>query len=94
RMGSLPLLPAGLTDDEDIKVMLKGSFLWKIKSRRRKKERFYRLQEDGLTILSESCFKRARSKQISPQIFVLLNSPYVTCALLVLRHPEETQPIG
>nr|XP_005282916.1 1-phosphatidylinositol 4,5-bisphosphate phosphodiesterase delta-3 isoform X2 [Chrysemys picta bellii] len=54
----------GLTDDEDIKVMLKGSFLWKIKSRRRKKERFYRLQEDGLTILSERCFKRARSKQI------------------------------
>uniref|UniRef100_A0A674JTX5 Phosphoinositide phospholipase C n=1 Tax=Terrapene triunguis TaxID=2587831 RepID=A0A674JTX5_9SAUR len=63
-MGSSPLLPAGLTDDEDIKVMLKGSFLWKIKSRRRKKERFYRLQEDGLTILSERCFKRARSKQI------------------------------
>ncbi|XP_043359181.1 1-phosphatidylinositol 4,5-bisphosphate phosphodiesterase delta-3 isoform X2 [Dermochelys coriacea] len=57
---------SGLTDDEDIKVMLKGSFLWKIKSRRRKKERFYRLQEDGLTILSESCFKRARSKQIFP----------------------------
>ncbi|XP_073182343.1 1-phosphatidylinositol 4,5-bisphosphate phosphodiesterase delta-3 isoform X1 [Lepidochelys kempii] len=56
----------GLTDDEDIKVMLKGSFLWKIKSRRRKTERFYRLQEDGLTILSESCFKRARSKQIFP----------------------------
>ncbi|CAM4632748.1 unnamed protein product, partial [Lepidochelys kempii] len=55
---------SGLTDDEDIKVMLKGSFLWKIKSRRRKTERFYRLQEDGLTILSESCFKRARSKQI------------------------------
>ncbi|XP_030397429.1 1-phosphatidylinositol 4,5-bisphosphate phosphodiesterase delta-3 [Gopherus evgoodei] len=54
----------GLTDDEDIKVMLNGSFLWKIKSRRRKKERFYRLQEDGLTILSERCFKRARSKQI------------------------------
>ncbi|XP_039360258.1 1-phosphatidylinositol 4,5-bisphosphate phosphodiesterase delta-3 [Mauremys reevesii] len=54
----------GLTDDEDIKVMLNGSFLWKIKSRKRKKERFYRLQEDGLTILSERCFKRARSKQI------------------------------
>ncbi|CAM5178427.1 unnamed protein product, partial [Eretmochelys imbricata] len=70
-MGSFPLLPAGLTDDEDIKVMLKGSFLWKIKSRRRKTERFYRLQEDGLTILSESCFKRARSKQICKGVSAL-----------------------
>uniref|UniRef100_A0A8C4YMP3 Phosphoinositide phospholipase C n=1 Tax=Gopherus evgoodei TaxID=1825980 RepID=A0A8C4YMP3_9SAUR len=53
------LVLGGEQDDEDIKVMLNGSFLWKIKSRRRKKERFYRLQEDGLTILSERCFKRA-----------------------------------
>ncbi|XP_074835087.1 1-phosphatidylinositol 4,5-bisphosphate phosphodiesterase delta-3 isoform X5 [Carettochelys insculpta] len=54
----------GLTEDEDIKAMLKGSLLWKIKSRRWQKQRLYRLQEDGLTIWFESRFKRPRSKQI------------------------------
>uniref|UniRef100_A0A8C8VKE1 Phosphoinositide phospholipase C n=1 Tax=Pelusios castaneus TaxID=367368 RepID=A0A8C8VKE1_9SAUR len=44
--------------------MLKGSLLWKIKSRRRQKERLYRLQEDGMTVWFESRFQRARSKQI------------------------------
>uniref|UniRef100_A0A8B9PNB2 Phosphoinositide phospholipase C n=1 Tax=Apteryx owenii TaxID=8824 RepID=A0A8B9PNB2_APTOW len=55
---------AGLTDDEDIKLMLKGSLLWKIKSPRRAKERLYRLQEDGMTIWFERRFRHARSKQI------------------------------
>ncbi|XP_067168311.1 1-phosphatidylinositol 4,5-bisphosphate phosphodiesterase delta-3 isoform X2 [Apteryx mantelli] len=54
----------GLTDDEDIKLMLKGSLLWKIKSPRRAKERLYRLQEDGMTIWFERRFRHARSKQI------------------------------
>ncbi|XP_067412349.1 1-phosphatidylinositol 4,5-bisphosphate phosphodiesterase delta-3 [Emydura macquarii macquarii] len=54
----------GLTDDEDVKVMLRGSLLWKIKSHRRQKERLYRLQEDGMAIWFESRFQRARSKQI------------------------------
>ncbi|XP_019379079.1 PREDICTED: 1-phosphatidylinositol 4,5-bisphosphate phosphodiesterase delta-3 isoform X1 [Gavialis gangeticus] len=54
----------GLTEDEDIKVMLKGSLLWKIKSRKGQKERLYRLQEDGMTIWFERRFQRAHSKQI------------------------------
>ncbi|NWJ04246.1 PLCD3 phosphodiesterase, partial [Crypturellus undulatus] len=52
-----------LTDDEDIKLMLKGSLLWKIKAPRAK-ERLYRLQEDGLTIWFERRFRHARSKHI------------------------------
>ncbi|XP_075767532.1 1-phosphatidylinositol 4,5-bisphosphate phosphodiesterase delta-3 isoform X2 [Pelodiscus sinensis] len=59
-----PLRKMGLADDEDIKVMLKGSLLWKIKSQRRQKERLYRLQEDGLTVWFERRFQRARSKPI------------------------------
>nr|XP_009683662.1 PREDICTED: 1-phosphatidylinositol 4,5-bisphosphate phosphodiesterase delta-3 [Struthio camelus australis] len=54
----------GLMDDEDIKLMLKGSLLWKIKSPRRAKERLYRLQEDGMTIWFERRFRRPHSKQI------------------------------
>ncbi|NXA56026.1 PLCD3 phosphodiesterase, partial [Nothocercus julius] len=52
-----------LTDDEDIKLMLKGSLLWKIKAPRAK-ERLYRLQEDGMTIWFERRFQHARSKHI------------------------------
>uniref|UniRef100_A0A8B9S8G4 Phosphoinositide phospholipase C n=1 Tax=Apteryx owenii TaxID=8824 RepID=A0A8B9S8G4_APTOW len=58
-------LGAGRTAlSRDIKLMLKGSLLWKIKSPRRAKERLYRLQEDGMTIWFERRFRHARSKQI------------------------------
>ncbi|XP_062451418.1 1-phosphatidylinositol 4,5-bisphosphate phosphodiesterase delta-3 [Rhea pennata] len=63
RLGSA-LEKMGLMDDEDIKHMLKGSLLWKIKSSRRAKERLYRLLEDGMTIWFERRFRRAHSKQI------------------------------
>uniref|UniRef100_A0A8B9IM37 Phosphoinositide phospholipase C n=1 Tax=Anser cygnoides TaxID=8845 RepID=A0A8B9IM37_ANSCY len=53
----------GLTEDEDIQLMLRGSLLRKIKSRRAK-ERLYRLQEDGMTVWFERRFRRAPSKQI------------------------------
>ncbi|XP_054849577.1 1-phosphatidylinositol 4,5-bisphosphate phosphodiesterase delta-3 [Eublepharis macularius] len=54
----------GLTDDEDIKVMLKGSLLWKIKGRQQQKQRLHRLQEDGMTIWFETRFKRGHSKHV------------------------------
>uniref|UniRef100_A0A8C3CM46 Phosphoinositide phospholipase C n=1 Tax=Cairina moschata TaxID=8855 RepID=A0A8C3CM46_CAIMO len=59
--GAGPL--AGLTEDEDIQLMLRGSLLRKVKSRRAK-ERLYRLQEDGMTVWFERRFRRAPSKQI------------------------------
>lgn len=40
----------GFQDDPDIKVMLKGSTLRKVKSSSWKKRRFFRLLEDGLTL--------------------------------------------
>uniref|UniRef100_A0ABM5GRH3 Phosphoinositide phospholipase C n=1 Tax=Pogona vitticeps TaxID=103695 RepID=A0ABM5GRH3_9SAUR len=54
----------GLTDDEDIKVMLRGSYFWKVKSHRPQKQRLYRLQEDGMTIWFETRFKKAYSKHL------------------------------
>ncbi|KAL8175627.1 UNVERIFIED_CONTAM: hypothetical protein K2H54_000776 [Gekko kuhli] len=56
--------PPGLTDDEDIKVLLKGSLLWKIKGRQQQKQRLHRLQEDGMTVWFETRFKRAHSKHV------------------------------
>ncbi|XP_048373547.1 1-phosphatidylinositol 4,5-bisphosphate phosphodiesterase delta-3 isoform X2 [Sphaerodactylus townsendi] len=54
----------GLTDDEDIKVLLKGSLLWKIKGRQQQKQRLHRLQNDGMNIWFETRFKRAHSKHV------------------------------
>ncbi|XP_053116718.1 1-phosphatidylinositol 4,5-bisphosphate phosphodiesterase delta-3 isoform X3 [Hemicordylus capensis] len=53
-----------LTEDEDIKMMLKGSLFWKIKGHRQQKQRLYRLQEDGMTIWFETRFKRAHSRHV------------------------------
>ncbi|XP_061446454.1 1-phosphatidylinositol 4,5-bisphosphate phosphodiesterase delta-3 isoform X1 [Rhineura floridana] len=54
----------GLTDDEDIKVMLKGTPFWKVKAHQPQKQRLYRLQEDGMTIWFETRFKKAYSKHV------------------------------
>ncbi|XP_040509337.1 1-phosphatidylinositol 4,5-bisphosphate phosphodiesterase delta-3 isoform X1 [Gallus gallus] len=52
----------GLSEDEDLQLMLQGSLLRKVTSRRAKERRF-RLQEDGVTVVSERRFGRAPSKQ-------------------------------
>ncbi|XP_040548222.1 1-phosphatidylinositol 4,5-bisphosphate phosphodiesterase delta-3 isoform X7 [Gallus gallus] len=51
-----------LSEDEDLQLMLQGSLLRKVTSRRAKERRF-RLQEDGVTVVSERRFGRAPSKQ-------------------------------
>ncbi|OWK13983.1 PLCD3 [Cervus elaphus hippelaphus] len=40
----------GLSEDEDVRAMLRGSRLCKIRSRTWQKERLYRLQEDGMSV--------------------------------------------
>ncbi|NXJ71319.1 PLCD3 phosphodiesterase, partial [Rostratula benghalensis] len=52
-----------LTEDEDVQRMLRGSLLWKIKSRGTPRERLFRLQEDGATVCFEGGFRRAHSQQ-------------------------------
>ncbi|KAK2110979.1 1-phosphatidylinositol 4,5-bisphosphate phosphodiesterase delta-3 [Saguinus oedipus] len=56
--------PAGLTEDEDVRAMLRGSRLRKIRSRTWQKERLYRLQEDGLTVWFQRRIPRAPSQHI------------------------------
>ncbi|XP_030364474.1 1-phosphatidylinositol 4,5-bisphosphate phosphodiesterase delta-3 isoform X1 [Strigops habroptila] len=53
----------GLTEDEDIQRMLRGSLLRKIKSRGSPRERLFRLQEDGATVCFEGRFRRARAQR-------------------------------
>lgn len=59
-----PCFPAGLTEDEDVQAMLRGSRLLKIRSRTWHKERLYRLQEDGLSVWFQRRIPRAASKHI------------------------------
>ncbi|XP_018410681.1 PREDICTED: 1-phosphatidylinositol 4,5-bisphosphate phosphodiesterase delta-3 isoform X2 [Nanorana parkeri] len=52
-----------LSDDDDVKIMLNGSQLWKIKPGWQQ-QRLYQLESDGMTIWYQSRAKKARSKQI------------------------------
>ena len=47
-------LSSGIQDDPDVKLMIAGSTLRKVKSRSWKKQRHFRLLEDGLTIWYKS----------------------------------------
>ncbi|XP_074013030.1 1-phosphatidylinositol 4,5-bisphosphate phosphodiesterase delta-1 isoform X1 [Numenius arquata] len=54
RVAALNGTRLGLKDDKDLKFLLKGSQLLKVKSGSWRKERFYKLQEDCKTIWQES----------------------------------------
>ncbi|KAG8505028.1 1-phosphatidylinositol 4,5-bisphosphate phosphodiesterase delta-3 [Galemys pyrenaicus] len=51
----------GLMEDEDVRTMLRGSRLCKIRSLKWHKERLYRLQEDGLSVWFQRGFPHASS---------------------------------
>ncbi|KAF4803839.1 1-phosphatidylinositol 4,5-bisphosphate phosphodiesterase delta-3 [Turdus rufiventris] len=53
----------GLTEDEDVQRMLRGSLLWKVKAKGGCRERLFRLQEDGVTVCFEGRFRHTRSPQ-------------------------------
>ncbi|KAL1779168.1 1-phosphatidylinositol 4,5-bisphosphate phosphodiesterase delta-3 [Sigmodon hispidus] len=64
RPGLRALKKMGLTEDEDIQAMLRGSRLLKIRSRTWHKERLYQLQEDGLSVWFQRRVPHAPSKHI------------------------------
>ncbi|XP_051014767.1 1-phosphatidylinositol 4,5-bisphosphate phosphodiesterase delta-3 [Acomys russatus] len=64
RPGLRALKKMGLTEDEDVQAMLRGSRLLKIRSRTWHKERLYRLQEDGLSVWFQRRIPRAASQHI------------------------------
>ncbi|XP_007455198.1 PREDICTED: 1-phosphatidylinositol 4,5-bisphosphate phosphodiesterase delta-3 [Lipotes vexillifer] len=64
RPGLRALKKMGLTEDEDVRAMLRGSRLCKIRSRTWQKERLYRLQEDCLSVWFQRRIPRAPSQHI------------------------------
>ncbi|XP_036051205.1 1-phosphatidylinositol 4,5-bisphosphate phosphodiesterase delta-3 [Onychomys torridus] len=64
RPGLRALKKMGLTEDEDVQAMLRGSRLLKIRSRTWHKERLYRLQEDGLSVWFQRRVPHAPSQHI------------------------------
>ncbi|KAM6174672.1 1-phosphatidylinositol 4,5-bisphosphate phosphodiesterase delta-3 [Erethizon dorsatum] len=64
RPASRALKKMGLTEDEDVLAMLRGSRLCKIRSRTWQKERLYRLQEDGLSVWFQRRIPHAPSQHI------------------------------
>ncbi|KAK2833124.1 hypothetical protein Q5P01_017013 [Channa striata] len=57
-----PLRRLGLLDNEDIRVMMKGSSMVKVRSPRWQKSRTLRLLEDGLTVWCESTKSSRKAK--------------------------------
>lgn len=55
---------AGLTEDEDVRAMLRGSRFLKIRSQKWQQERLYRLQDDCMSVWFQRCIPRARTKHI------------------------------
>ncbi|XP_028930487.1 1-phosphatidylinositol 4,5-bisphosphate phosphodiesterase delta-3 [Ornithorhynchus anatinus] len=62
--GLRALKKMGLTEDEDVKAMLRGSLLCKIRSRSWRKQRLFRLQEDGMTVWFQRRFQHAPSQHV------------------------------
>ncbi|XP_048859089.1 1-phosphatidylinositol 4,5-bisphosphate phosphodiesterase delta-3-A isoform X2 [Brienomyrus brachyistius] len=60
-----PLRKLGLLDDEDVRLMMQGSSMVKVRSPRWQKTRSLRLLEDGVTVWCETCksFRRTRAQQ-------------------------------
>nr|XP_023691311.1 1-phosphatidylinositol 4,5-bisphosphate phosphodiesterase delta-3-A-like isoform X2 [Paramormyrops kingsleyae] len=60
-----PLRKLGLLDDEDVRLMMQGSSMVKVRSPRWQKTRSLRLLEDGVTVWCETCksFRRTKAQQ-------------------------------
>ncbi|KAL4617750.1 1-phosphatidylinositol 4,5-bisphosphate phosphodiesterase delta-3 [Arapaima gigas] len=57
-----PLTSLGLQDNEDVRLMMRGSIMVKVRSPRWQKQRRLRLLEDGITVWCESCKASSRAK--------------------------------
>lgn len=64
RPGLRALKKLGLTEDEDVRALLRGSRFLKIRSLKWQQERLYRLQDDCMSVWFQRCIPRARTKHI------------------------------
>ncbi|XP_039596246.1 1-phosphatidylinositol 4,5-bisphosphate phosphodiesterase delta-3-A-like [Polypterus senegalus] len=83
--GSRALRKLGLTEDEDVRFMLRGSALMKIRSARWQKKRTIQLLEDGMTVWCET--KKQSRRAQSQQTFSVMEMESVRegCQSEVLR---------
>lgn len=58
-----PLRNLGVQDDEDVKLMLQGSIMVKVRSTRWQKQRTLKLLEDGVTVWCQSHKTSSRAKE-------------------------------
>lgn len=59
-----PLRNLGVQDDEDVKLMLQGASMIKVRSSRWQKQRTLRLMEDGVTVWCQSHKTSSRAKEL------------------------------
>uniref|UniRef100_A0A3P9JW41 Phosphoinositide phospholipase C n=1 Tax=Oryzias latipes TaxID=8090 RepID=A0A3P9JW41_ORYLA len=81
-----PLRNLGIQEDEDVKKMLQGSSMVKVRSPRWQKRRTLRLLEDGVTVWCQSHKSSSRAKE--QQSFSVMEVECVRegCQLEALRH--------
>ncbi|XP_004086892.1 1-phosphatidylinositol 4,5-bisphosphate phosphodiesterase delta-3-A-like [Oryzias latipes] len=81
-----PLRNLGIQEDEDVKKMLQGSSIVKVRSPHRQKRRTLRLLEDGVTIWCQSHKSSSRTKE--QQSFSIMDVECVRegCQLETVRH--------
>ncbi|XP_056325158.1 1-phosphatidylinositol 4,5-bisphosphate phosphodiesterase delta-3-A [Danio aesculapii] len=87
-----PLIKMGVQDDEDVKMMLQGSSVTKVRSPRWKRKRMLKLMNDGVTVWCES--NKATSKAKSQQSFSVAEVECVLegCKSETLRNQATSLP--
>ncbi|KAJ8389935.1 hypothetical protein AAFF_G00112200 [Aldrovandia affinis] len=89
-----PLRRLGVLDDEDVRVMLRGSSMVKVRSQRWRKSRSLRLLEDGVSVWCESSKSSRKAK--AQQTFAVTEVECVRegCQSEALRKLSGTVPEG
>ncbi|XP_030629435.1 1-phosphatidylinositol 4,5-bisphosphate phosphodiesterase delta-3-A [Chanos chanos] len=57
-----PLINLGVQDDEDVKLMLRGTVMMKVRSPHWQRKRMFKLMDDGMTVWCESNKSSSRAK--------------------------------
>ncbi|XP_050980692.1 1-phosphatidylinositol 4,5-bisphosphate phosphodiesterase delta-3-A [Labeo rohita] len=87
-----PLIKMGVQDDDDVKTMLRGSSMTKVRSPRWKRKRMLKLMNDGVTIWCES--NKATNKAKCQQSFSVMEVECVQegCKSETLRNLATSLP--
>ncbi|XP_056152662.1 1-phosphatidylinositol 4,5-bisphosphate phosphodiesterase delta-3-A [Lampris incognitus] len=87
-----PLLNLGVQDDEDVKLMLQGSNMVKVRSPRWQKRRTLRLMEDGVTVWCQSHKTSSRAKEQQSFSITEVECVREGCQSEMLRRVADSVP--